>query len=159
MQAGKVPSEQETQIVANVEAGKDEKLQYLEEQFNLEKRKLELEKERFELEKEKAEFRQREDLNRIELKLKELEIAARSNELTHKNELSKINRRSDSIQRHYKNVVSLILLGSGIWFTYSGENLGPYIMGAGATGIGIEASNLMRNGNTSSSQENEKSEK
>jgi hypothetical protein len=32
-------------------------------------------------------------------------------------------------------------------------------MGAGATGIGIEASNLMRNRNTSSSQENEKPEK
>jgi len=57
MQAGKVPSEQETQIVASIEAGKDENLQYLEEQFILEKRKLELEKEKFELEKEKAEFR------------------------------------------------------------------------------------------------------
>jgi len=79
--------------------------------------------------------------------------------LIHKSELSKINRRSDAIQRHYKNVVSLILLGSGIWFTYSGENLGPYIMGAGATGIGIEASNLMRNGNANNPQENEKSEK
>jgi len=159
MQAGKVPSEQETQILASVELGKDEKLQYLEEQFNLERRKLELEKEKFELEKERAEFRQKEELGRIELKLKELEITAKSNELTHKNELSKINSRSDSIQRHYKNFVSLILLGSGIWFTYSGENFGPYIMGVGATGIGIEASNLMRNGNTTSSQENEKSEK
>ena len=157
MQAGKFPSEQESQAVANPELGEDGKPHYLEEQLNLEKRKLELEKERFELEKEKAEFRQKEELSKIELKLKELEIAARSNELTHKSELSRIVRQNDSVQRNYKNIVSLILLCSGIFFTYHGENLGPYIMGAGATGIGIEASSLMRSENIGNSQKNEKS--
>lgn len=39
----------------------------------------------------------------------------------------------------FKMLVSTILLGSGVWLIAKGDNLGPYLLGTGAGGAGIQS--------------------
>jgi hypothetical protein len=109
------------------------------ESFNLEEQKLDLERKKFELEKERATFFDEQKRRGLELEKLKVEIASQS-----KN--SSTERNSYITLYILKSFTSLILLIAGIWFTYVGNNLGPYMMGTAATTAGLDGAKLLKVG-------------
>ena len=60
-------------------------------------------------------------------------------------ELSQYERQLNNRNTWFKMFVSLILIGSGMWLIYREDNLGPFLLGTGAGGAGIQSvSELVR---------------
>jgi len=116
--------------------------------IEIEQKRLELERARFLLEQEKAKAEIELKRERNELDLESSRSLIQLNDLRDSQEIS----RRDQIEsrRHqrqqgnrsywFKMSVSTVLIGSGIWLISRGDNLGPYLLGTGAGGAGIQSS-------------------
>jgi hypothetical protein len=115
--------------------------------IELAQKRLVLEREHFLFEKEKAQA----EIELIRAKT-ELELASRksamqleellSNQAIARNDKfeSKKHQRQQSNRSYwFKMAVSTVLTGAGIWLISRGDNLGPYLLGTGAGGAGIQA--------------------
>lgn len=118
----------------------------------LQKRKILVESEQLVLQKKKEEFEHKKFLNKLKLEEIKLDIEKKRTDLDRekaKNEeemkQSASKRTINNLSLLLKSVASIFLLSSGLYLTIKGDNLGPYIMGAGAGGVGIEVAKVLRN--------------
>jgi hypothetical protein len=130
------------------------------ENSELELRKIEIERKRLELEKEKFLFEQEKAKAEIELKrikneaeiestrsIMQLEDLRDDQGIARREQIEskKYQRQQSNHSYWFKMVVSTVMISSGIWLISKGDNLGPYLLGTGAGGAGIQsASELMQ---------------
>lgn len=121
--------------------------------IEIERIRLELERERFlfEQEKAKAEIELRRVRNELELESTrasmQLDDFRDKQDIARKERIEsrKHQRQQSSRSYWFKMGVSTVLISSGIWLISRGDNLGPYLLGTGAGGAGIQsASELMQ---------------
>lgn len=134
-----------------------------EEQLQLQKQQLELAKERFEFERTRQEWEYEQRVKALEIeqkqaqvlseqKLKELELSEKIANLELHTKEAHTRYRGYIAAGVLKSVTSTMMIGAGVYFTSIGNDLSPYILGTGATGIGIEASRLLKTEDKKSSE-------
>lgn len=130
------------------------------ENSELELKKIDIERKRLELEKEQFLFQQEKAKSNLELKRMENELEIESKRsmsqldnlldaqgIARRNQIEsrQYQRQQDSRAYWFKMGVSTVLIASGIWLISKRDNLGPYLLGTGAGGAGIQsASELMQ---------------
>ena len=115
--------------------------------IEIERRRLLLDKEKFVFEQEKIKgdlelqrmrsaLKLDEEKSRVQLAtLKSTQELVQSEKIEHYREQRRISNRSS----WFKMGVSTVLITSGIWLISKGDNLGPYLLGTGAGGAGIQS--------------------
>jgi hypothetical protein len=123
---------------------------YNEEQIRIQKQLLELAKEEFELKKQKEEWEYEQKIKDLDLEQKQVQFYS---EQKHRRfSLENQEKEKSAKLKGYiaagvlKGTTSVVMICAGVYFTSVGNNIGPFIMGTGATGVGIETTKILKSG-------------
>jgi hypothetical protein len=128
-----------------------------EEQIQIQKQRLELAKEEFELEKQKKEWEYEQKIKDLDLEQKQVQFYSEQQHREFTLKKDKLNlenqvKETSAKLKGYiaagllKSITSVLMICAGIYFTSIGNNIGPFIMGTGATGVGIETTKILKGG-------------